>query len=186
MTWLNSHLSCLYVVYLLHSCRFGHCSLQQRSKSLCVIFKIFFTSKSFSRREVLELASCEYHPLITPTSHIFLPHRYFFRFSERVAVRLCISIYRTAYFVFSEIDEFLMPVVYSVKTLFKIITTSYHSVKEIFALETIGVYHFNGLLTVFYLCRGVTAKSYPTVQPFNSCDFPCKLVGHQPCIIRLV
>ena len=37
MTWLNSHLSCLYVVYLLHSCRFGHCSLQQRSKSLCVM-----------------------------------------------------------------------------------------------------------------------------------------------------
>ena len=135
----------------------------KKSRCRLLIIKVLPTLKSFPRREILELCRAENHPLIAPSRHVLLPHRYFIHLTEWITIRLCVGIYGASMLCFSELQQFFMPIVYPVITLLKVVITAYHSVQEIFALESIRVYHFNSFLAMLYLCGGIAAESYPIV-----------------------
>ena len=134
-----------------------------KSRCRLLIIKVLPTLKSFPRREILELCRAENHPLIAPSRHVLLPHRYFIYLAERITIRLCVGIHGASMFRFLELQQFFVPIVNPIITLFKVVIASYHSVQEIFSLEAIRVNHFNSFLAMFYLCRCITAESYPIV-----------------------
>lgn len=90
--------------------------------------KVLRTDKILSRREVFEIHFAEYHTLVAPCSHIFLPLRYDMVGIRRVSVGLRIGIYGASDMIMAKILQTLPPIINTMIAFCKIILASYHRI----------------------------------------------------------
>ena len=93
-----------------------------------ILPQIFLTPESLSWHEVLEVSGAEYHSLVAPLSHIFLPFRDDVIRICRVAVWLGVGIHGSAFMVFAKSLQSLPPIMQSMVTFPKVVLASYHGV----------------------------------------------------------
>ena len=93
-----------------------------------ILPQIFLTLESLSWHEVLEVGGAEYHSLVAPMGHIFLPFRDDVIRICRVAVWLGVGIHRSAFMVLLKALQSLPPIMQSMVTFPKVVLTSYHGV----------------------------------------------------------